>query len=334
MTASYAFVATVSFTWDVTPPSATLDPPAEGSPSRAVTVEGPIWLRLDYGEPVTLTLASFDGAERTHDVYTADGRVFILAVDHLTLGDHTLHVRATDAAGNEGEIQEFIIEAVPGPTFDLLLQPGWNLISLPARPVSPAPSALFANTTVEVVVRFDPAVGLKASTATGGLWTGEVAELVEGEAYWVYARRFETATVPLAGSRSPLIFTAQRLREGVNYLGVVTGNVGNAVVGVEPAPVKASDYLESVAGKWERIVRFDPDPARGFESLTPSMRGWNGIDPAGPDGEMGFGPDGIAGTDDDVASEQADNVPRAEPILEPGRGYIVIMKEAADLFLV
>ncbi len=334
VTASYAFAATVSFTWDVTPPSATLDPPADGLPPTAVTVEGPLWLRLDYGEPVTLTHASFDGADRTHDAYTADGRVFILAVDQLTLGGHTLHVRATDAAGNEGEIQEFIIEAVPGPTFDLLLQPGWNLISLPSRPVSPAPSAVFANTTVEAVVRFDPEVGLSASTATGGVWMGEVAELVEGEAYWVYARRFETATLALTGSRSPLIFTTQRLREGVNYLGVVVGNVGNAVVGGKPAPVKASDYLSSVAGKWERIVRFDPDPARGFESLTPSMRGWNGTDPAGPDGKRGFGPDGIAGTDDDVASEQADNVPRAEPMLEAGRGYIVIMEEAADLFLV
>lgn len=334
VTASYAFAATVSFTWDVTPPSASLDPLGEGSPPRAVTVEGPIWLRLDYGEPVTLTYASFDGAERTHDVYTADDRVFVLAVEQLTLGEHTLHARATDAAGNEGQMQAFIIEAVPGPMFDLRLQPGWNLISLPARPVSPAPSALFANTTVEAVVRFDSDEGLTVSTATSGVWAGEVAELVEGEAYWVYARRFETATVPLAGSRSPLVFTTQRLREGVNYLGVVVGNVGNAVVGVEPSPVKASDYLNSVAGKWERIVRFDPDPSRGFESLTPSMRGWSGIDPAGPDGKMGFGPDGIADTDDDVLSEQADNVPRAEPVLEPGRGYIVIMKEADDLFLV
>ena len=334
VTASYAFAETVSFTWDLTPPSAALDPPGEGSPPRTVTVEGPIWLRLDYGEPVTLTLASFDGAERTHDVYTPDGRVFILAVDQLTLGEHSLRVRATDAAGNEGETQEFIIEAVPGPTFDLVLQPGWNLISLPARPVSPAPSALFANTTVDAVVRFDPEVGLTVSTATLGVWSGEVAELVEGEAYWVYARRFETAPVTLTGSRSPLIFTAQRLHEGVNYLGVVTRDVGNAVVGVEPAPVMVSDYLEPVAGKWERIVRFDPDPARGFESLTPSMRGWNGIDPAGPDGKMGLGPDGVAGTDDDVASEQADNAPGAEPLLEPGRGYILIMKEAADLFLV
>ena len=333
VTASYVFAATVSFTWDATPPSASLDPPAEGLPPTALTVEGPIWLRLDYGEPVTLTFASFDDSERTNDVFTADGRVFVLAIEHLALGTHTLRVRAVDAAGNEGEGQEFIIEAVHGPTFDLFIQPGWNLISLPARPVSPAPSALFANTTVEAVVRFDPAVGLMASTSTLGLWSGEVTELVEGEAYWVYARRFETAGVELTGSRSPLIFTTQSLRRGVNYLGVVTRDVGNAVVSVEPSPVEASDYLESVAGKWERIVRFDPDPSRGFEWLTPSMDGWNGIDPAGPDGEMGLGPDGVAGTDDDVPSEKADNVPRAAPMLEPGRGYIVIMKEADDLFL-
>ena len=333
VTASYVFAATVSFTWDATPPSASLDPPAEGWPPTALTVEGPIWLRLDYGEPVTLSFLSFDDSERTNDVFTADRRVFVLAIEHLALGTHTLRVRAVDAAGNEGEGQEFIIEAVHGPTFDLFLQPGWNLISLPARPVSPAPSALFANTTVEAVVRFDPAVGLMASTSTLGLWSGEVTELVEGEAYWVYARRFETAGVELTGSRSPLIFTTQSLRRGVNYLGVVTRDVGNAVVGVEPSPVEASDYLESVAGKWERIVRFDPDPSRGFEWLTPSMDGWNGIDPSGPDGEMGLGPDGVAGTDDDVPSEKADNVPRAAPMLEPGRGYIVIMKEADDLFL-
>ena len=333
VTASYVFAATVSFTWDATPPSASLDPPAEGLPPTALTVEGPIWLRLDYGEPVTLRFLSFDDSEQTHDVYTADGRVFVLAIEHLALGTHTLRVRAVDAAGNEGEGQEFIIEAVHGPTFDLFLQPGWNLISLPARPVSPAPSALFANTTVEAVVRFDPEVGLMASTTTLGVWSGEVTALVEGEAYWVYARRFETAGVELTGSRSPLIFTTQSLRRGVNYLGVVTRDVGNAVVGVEPSPVEASDYLESVAGKWERIVRFDPDPARGFEWLTPSMDGWNGIDPAGPDGEMGLGPDGVEGTEDDVASEKADNVPRAAPMLEPGRGYIVIMKEADDLFL-
>ena len=333
VTASYVFAATVSFTWDTTPPSASLDPPAEGSPSTALTVEGPLWLRLDYGEPVTLTFASFDGAERTHDVYTGDRRVFVLAIDHLSLGEHVLQVRATDAAGNEGEAQEFIIEVVPGPSLELLLKPGWNLVSLPARPVSPAPSALFANTTVEAVVRFDPEVGLTASTARLGVWSGEVKELVEGVAYWVYARRFETAAVNLTGSRSPLIFTAQRLREGVNYLGVVTRSVGNAVVGVEPSPVRVADYLESVAGKWAHIVRFDPDPARGFEWLTPSMDGWNGIDPAGPDGKMGLGPDGVPGTDDDVASERADNVGSAEPVLEPGRGYILIMKEAADLFL-
>ena len=333
VTASYVFAATVSFTWDATPPSASLDPPAEGLPPTALTVEGPIWLRLDYGEPVTLSFLSFDDSEQTHDVYTADGRVFVLAIEHLALGTHTLRVRAVDAAGNEGEGQEFIIEAVHGPTFDLFLQPGWNLISLPARPVSPAPSALFANTTVEAVVRFDPEVGLMASTSTLGVWSGEVTELVEGEAYWVYARRFETTGVELAGSRSPLIFTTQSLRRGVNYLGVVTRDVGNAVVGVEPSPVEASDYLESIAGKWERIVRFDPDPARGFEWLTPSMDGWNGVDPAGPDDEMGLGPDGVPGTDDDVPSEKADNVPRAAPMLEPGRGYIVIMKEADDLFL-
>ena len=333
VTASYVFAATVSFTWDATPPSASLDPPAEGLPSTALTVEGPIWLRLDYGEPVTLSFLSFDDSERTNEVFTADGRVFVLAIEHLALGTHTLRVRAVDAAGNEGEGQEFNIEAVHGPTFDLFLQPGWNLISLPARPVSPAPSALFANTTVEAVVRFDPEVGLMASTTTLGVWSGEVTELVEGEAYWVYARRFETAGVELTGSRSPLIFTTQSLRRGVNYLGVVTRNVGNAVVGVEPSPVEASDYLESVAGKWERIVRFDPDPARGFEWLTPSMDGWNGVDPAGPDDEMGLGPDGVPGTDDDVPSEKADNVPRAAPMLEPGRGYIVIMKEADDLFL-
>ena len=326
VTASYVFAATVSFTWDATPPSASLDPPAEGLPPTALTVEGPIWLRLDYGEPVTLSFLSFDDSEQTHDVYTADDRVFVLAIEHLALGTHTLRARAVDAAGNEGEGQEFIIEAVHGPTFDLFLQPGWNLISLPARPVSPAPSALFANTTVEAVVRFDPEVGLMASTSTLGVWSGEVTELVEGEAYWVYARRFETTGVELAGSRSPLIFTTQSLRRGVNYLGVVTRDVGNAVVGVEPSPVEASDYLESIAGKWERIVRFDPDPARGFEWLTPSMAGWNGVDPAGPDDEMGLGPDGVEGTEDDVASEKADNVPRAAPMLEPGRGYIVIVK--------
>ena len=331
--ATYAFAESMTFEWDTTPPTAVLDPPTSGTPPTATVVEGSLWLRLDYNEPVSLSFGSLDSSVRTNEFFSADGEIYVLVVNDLAVGTHTLSALAIDEAGNVGPTQNFTIEALPGPTFDLLIKPGWNLISLPAPAVTPSVQTLFRGADgVEAIVGFDPDLGLLTSISTFGAWSGDVTELREGQAYWVHSTAFETVRVTLGSTDLPPFATTQVLGEGANYIGIVARDLGSLIVGEALEPIPVDDYPSSVSGNWERIIRFDPDPALGFDVLTPSSPGWNGVDPAGPDGELGFGPDGREGTEDDVAAEKADNVPEATRELEPARGYIVVMEKSDDLF--
>ena len=122
----------------------------------------------------------------------------------------------------------------------------------------------------------------------------------------------------------------QRLREGFNYVGAVA-DPEQGLDAFGPNGVAANLYLDSLGSAWTQLLRFDPDPALGLQVLTPTSIGWDGVDPAGPDGQLGCGPDSTEGTADDNAFQKTDNVAGAYPMVEAGRGYILLLTRDFDL---
>ncbi len=130
------------------------------------------------------------------------------------------------------------------------LQPGWNLVSLPERPVDPGLESIFSDprdstkmTTVThvfslqgrrwVSARFDPA---------SGTWDkgGGLTHIMDGWAYFILSSAEDAIRYNSTGY-APAITRQYRLLEGWNAIGVAS-ECGETIA--------LASYLESVASKW------------------------------------------------------------------------------------
>ena len=329
LAATYEYEEAATFLKDTSAPLASFDPAPVGSPPKASAIEGLIWLTLLYNEPVSLTAVGVDGVDQTSALFTTDRMRFVLPLSQLRVGEHELTVRAVDDAGNLGAEQRYVIVITGAASFDILLRPGWNLVSLPEAPADDGLVEVLSGLRhARVLMAFDQDIGFRWSIyePNAGSWSGEVTRLFSGQSYWIYASDLDTLAYRVVPNRSS-VAQIQRLRKGFNYIGVTRDGAS----AYETKSVPASRYLVSLGTAWVQIIRCDPDPAVGFEVLTPGSVGWNGVDPAGPDGKLGYGPDRVEGTADDVISEKADNVVSAAPNLELARGYIIFLDRDASL---
>ena len=333
LVASYAFQVGGSFILDTVAPAASFEPVPEGNPPVATAVAGAFWITAHYNEPVTLVDASMDSRDVLGDFFTTDRQRHVLSISSLGSGEHVLRVVAMDDAGNVGALQTYTVVIAQSEAFDLVFKPGWNLVSVPAPLTDPnVNTALAALSSARVLVGFDPDLGLLTSLYDDnvGAWFGDVDRIESGQSYWLFTESFETLRVNLLRRSPSGGLLVQRLREGFNYLGVVA-DPEQGLDPFVPNGVPAKLYLDSLGSAWTQLLRFDPDPALGLQVLTPTSIGWDGVDPAGPDGQLGFGPDGVEGTTDDNAFQKADNVAGAHPTVEAGRGYILLLNRDADL---
>ena len=113
-------------------------------------------------EPTTVTLQSFrvDGVSRLDEIQpdrVASNR-FLYWPPKLQLGSHVVEVSASDAAGNTVSF-ETRFESDLRPPFILRLQPGWNAISFPARPVDNEIESIFTDPSIRFVVKWHPFSG-------------------------------------------------------------------------------------------------------------------------------------------------------------------------------
>ena len=111
-----------------------------------------------------MTLQSFrvDGVSRLDEIQLIEGywywNVFSLWPPNLNIGAHVIEVSALDAAGNTVTF-ETRFESDLRPPFILRLQPGWNAISFPARPLDNEIESIFTDPAIRFVVRWLPFVG-------------------------------------------------------------------------------------------------------------------------------------------------------------------------------
>ena len=286
------------FEGDITAPTAavlanTVDIDVTGSPD---VEEGAVWIVSTFTEDdeyadvggddgdthdkVVVTAVSLedeDGVAITEDVadlFTDDDETFTLAII-LTPGAYTFSISAEDDAGNEVESGDLDFDVTERTPFDLDLLPGVNLVSIPGDPVGDGGNinVLFEDLPVTTVTTYDRVVDLAGGNpwltstldAETGLFTGDIAVLEPGKAYFVTATASTTVEVDIAPMISAALPPVMQVRRGFNIIGYwsVEGDLD------ETTSADADAYLGSII--WTVAYSFDPTPGTGWQVIRPDF---------------------------------------------------------------
>ena len=289
----------VELTTDVAPPgSATFTPAKEADSDDAAEgvnqgLDNVVRITADWGEEDTVVLTStlsggsLDGTVDVSANTFGEDSYQILGIV-LDAGEYTWSIQVEDEVGNDSEEQSINFEVVAPTSFEIDLEPGWNLISIPTRLDAALPGSVFGdeNPTVTrirtwsqadgwraasyVVVADDPATAdVDESSDTG--WAGDILALSPGTGYYVFSETGENVETALR--RIPGLVTPpppQPLGAGWNLIGPQFFNLPiTSTTGVD-----ADAYLIDV--DWSVAYGFDADPSVGFDRIAPDKDNTSG----------------------------------------------------------
>ena len=250
-----------------------------------------VLIRFDDPARVTLNSIEFDGFEVASDVrVSVEKNEFVYWPLEMEFGEHRVVGDATDAAGNNVEFMFGFTSSKPDP-FILRLQPGWNAISIPARPLTDDFESLFHNPAIRSVVQWrgggvpDPwAMVLRRN----GVWTGvngydDTINFYPFDGIWVYATEETKQIVELRyipyvpGGPVTLDLTILDgwYHVGITQLGYLHlgDQFGRDLTDSKGNSISARDYLGArLAYRWDsgnqRLVTLEPhDPVKLGEAL-------------------------------------------------------------------
>lgn len=274
----------------------------------------------DSFDDVEITLFELDGVDMTDQVKSTDKRRFLIAIDNIELGDHTITIEARDEAGNEFDDDveaDFVVEERA--TFDLEVRPGWNLVSVPGAPADPAIDAVFGpGVPVTTIYTFDPTVPggwlVAVRETEDDPWVGDLAEIDPTRGYWTLSNSIFEVNVNVprivggaADSGTPVQPPTVDLFPGWNLVPIidVTGEAEFEDT------VDADIYFGSVDDIVKQIVTFNT--ITNVWETVPFSETDRDNDPGDTDGD--------ATTPDTLDDED----------VEYGRAYWVFANEAATL---
>jgi hypothetical protein len=198
---------------------------------------------------------------------TADNIEFIWAASDLALGEYTLTLSATDAAGNKLEDAESTF-TVAKRTASIALRPGWNLISIPGSlaPDKRGVNDVFTNGAIDIVLTYDAKKRnwFRATRQADGTLgqpgsSLELSTVTSMTAYWVHSTGVVSQAVDLLGASSQEPPVSIDLVAGWNLIPVRTTEVGSD-------PVDADSYLSGL--NWTRAYGYN-NTTQVFESILP-----------------------------------------------------------------
>jgi hypothetical protein len=241
----------------------------------------------DSNDSVELTMASLDGEDVLADAVKQDDNTYIVTVDEIALGEHTLRYNAMDTAGNTNANPRSLTFTVgEAPTWKLRLRKGMNLISLPSNPMNGDIDVVFAGASqVDLVFTFEgnQALVAVANPGTGGF--GGTLETIDSQhAYWVSASNAVTVEIDIPATSQRTVLPSIRVKGGEwNLVPVLSlGRVSDMTAGrgaKAGTEIDADAYLGDfqTAFGWDRgrWVRVDPDPtgAGNEDRLTNDIEG-------------------------------------------------------------
>ena len=218
----------------------------------------------DSHDTVTVTSITLDGANASGSLNRVSATQYSLITRDLAVGKHTVEYKAEDDAGNEYE-GKFEFEVKERQPYKVSVQPGWNLVSLPATPLEPAiGDVLSGNSYITPVLGYQQGDWLTAIQEEDGTWRGRLAEFEGGYGYWIHARTFSTVETMLAEVDPAATLPTVPVTAGWNLLGVLdifqnaedTPPGGKATDGSIPAGNhEADNYFGSIP--WRVAYTYD-----------------------------------------------------------------------------
>ena len=134
--------------------------------------------------------------------------------------------------------------------FELVLESGWNLISVPCDPKNQELESVFGpDVPIKAIVSYDPEIPggfLAAVRELPGKWVGTLDRVDGVRGYWVLADRSATARISTSGRRVESI----ALKKGWNLIGYGSAHMSLAMY--------AGDYLASIQDRWTSLAEYDP----------------------------------------------------------------------------
>jgi hypothetical protein len=228
---------------------------------------------------VTMTKAELldpDGA--TLDILatltTTDDKTFYYRPDgDLANGEFKLTVSAEDSAGNELKDQTSKFTVKDREKTTVAMEPGWNLISIPAAAADSDINSVISNTQVETVLTYDPSTpgGWLTAVRDGDALVGTLSTIDAEHGYWIFQKNGDDIKVDLPGYKggASSVPPAISVVEGWNLVPAVTLTVGETTVATAVDPDKYFLGLDWVKAKgwnastevWLEVLRdIDNDP--------------------------------------------------------------------------
>ena len=237
----------------------------------------------DNFDAVVVTQFMLDDVDVTDSVRTTDSETFLVSLESISIGDHTVTIQAMDEAGNElGDALEIDFEVNDRDPFGKRLSPGWNLVSLPGEPAdSRIASVIGSDVEVRTVYTYDPVIPggwmVAVRETLDSDWQGDLTEITGSRGYWVLSDAIQDWEVSIprlsggaSGTGTPIQPPVIALYAGWNLI-PVTDISGNGEGG---DTLSADVYLQSLDDGLDlaRVLGYDTIRNQWTTVLDPDMQ--------------------------------------------------------------
>ncbi|MCH7608514.1 MAG: hypothetical protein IIC94_08135, partial [Chloroflexi bacterium] len=207
-----------------------IDIDADSSDAGVTGLDGPADkiddIEIDTHDTVTLTSVELDGVDVSGQVGRRDDDSFVIALRDLAVGEYTLTCTAVDEVGNDIDADDckFDFEVVERGDYEVPLDPGWNLVSLPGTPADPAiDSVLPSSMSASRVLQWVGGAFEVAERGDDGMWdpSGQITEITAGPGYWVFTTAFEDIETLIPERYPATVLPTVDIVGGWNLVGIV-----------------------------------------------------------------------------------------------------------------
>ena len=223
-------------------------------PARKADIGGGDSARTDSHRGVTVSALTLNGEDMLAELVDVEPYKYVLAVTGLAIGEYEIVYTASDDVGNEVEDVDFTFDVLERQPYEIELQPGWNLISVPGDPFNPAVgNVIGADLKTDTVLGYQSGEWVTSVRNDDGRWQGTLTDIQGGYGYWVRTTVVETIETVIPPTLPTSVLPTVPIISGWNLVGVVDAAQRSPGDGVGE---DADEYLTSLKDQWRVAYSF------------------------------------------------------------------------------